>query len=226
MTEQSSTPARRVVVAEDESLIRLDIVETLRDNGFDVVGEAGDGEEAVRLVEELRPDLVVNMPGGKKVVVDAKAPLQAFLDAYDSTQDVDRDRHLAEHARLLRDHVRKLSARSYWAQFPDAPDFVILFLPAYVGMRFLAHRLGRQARASAMMPLDRLLGGGFGMLKGLVSATLVFLLANLATDMTYGPMAERPAWMTRSRTFPLLNASGHAIVDMVDSYRHAAPAKR
>jgi DNA recombination protein RmuC len=77
----------------------------------------------------LRPDLVVNMPGGKKVVVDAKAPLQAFLDAYDATGDVDRDRHLAEHARLLRDHVRKLSARSYWAQFPEAPDFVILFLP-------------------------------------------------------------------------------------------------
>ncbi len=51
--------ARRVVVAEDESLIRLDIVETLRDNGFDVVGEAGDGEAAVALATELRPDLVV-----------------------------------------------------------------------------------------------------------------------------------------------------------------------
>lgn len=50
---------RRVVVAEDESLIRLDIVETLRDNGFDVVGEAGDGEAAVALATELRPDLVV-----------------------------------------------------------------------------------------------------------------------------------------------------------------------
>jgi AmiR/NasT family two-component response regulator len=53
------TRARRVVVAEDESLIRLDIVETLRDNGFDVVGEAGDGETAVALATELRPDLVV-----------------------------------------------------------------------------------------------------------------------------------------------------------------------
>jgi AmiR/NasT family two-component response regulator len=61
VNEQSnaSKAPRRVVVAEDESLIRLDIVETLRDNGFEVVGEAGDGETAVKLVEELRPDLVV-----------------------------------------------------------------------------------------------------------------------------------------------------------------------
>jgi DNA recombination protein RmuC len=77
----------------------------------------------------MRPDLIVNMPGGKKVVVDAKAPLQAFLDAYDATEEGDRERHMAEHARLLRDHVRKLSARSYWSQFSEAPDFVLLFLP-------------------------------------------------------------------------------------------------
>ena len=77
----------------------------------------------------MRPDLIVNMPGGKKVVVDAKAPLQAFLDAYDATDEGDRDRHMAEHARLLRDHIRKLSARSYWSQFSEAPDFVLLFLP-------------------------------------------------------------------------------------------------
>jgi AmiR/NasT family two-component response regulator len=61
VTEQEATPAapRRVVVAEDESLIRLDIVEILRDNGFEVVGEAGDGETAVQLATELRPDLVI-----------------------------------------------------------------------------------------------------------------------------------------------------------------------
>ncbi|KHK98362.1 transcriptional regulator [Microbacterium mangrovi] len=64
MTDQEQSPAaapapRRVVVAEDESLIRLDIVEILRDNGFDVVGEAGDGETAVQLATELRPDLVI-----------------------------------------------------------------------------------------------------------------------------------------------------------------------
>ena len=65
VTEQPSAPAsdpalaRRVVVAEDEALIRLDVVEMLREAGFDVIGEAGDGEQAVRLAEELRPDLVV-----------------------------------------------------------------------------------------------------------------------------------------------------------------------
>lgn len=61
MTDAPETPAapRRVVVAEDESLIRMDIVEILRDNGFDVVGEAGDGETAVQLATELKPDLVV-----------------------------------------------------------------------------------------------------------------------------------------------------------------------
>ena len=59
MAENVTAAPRRVVVAEDESLIRLDIVEILRDNGFDVVGEAGDGETAVQLATELRPDLVV-----------------------------------------------------------------------------------------------------------------------------------------------------------------------
>jgi DNA recombination protein RmuC len=77
----------------------------------------------------LRPDLIVNMPGGKQVVVDAKAPLQAFLDAYEAGDEASREHHMREHARLLRDHIRKLSARSYWSQFRDAPDFVLLFLP-------------------------------------------------------------------------------------------------
>ncbi len=70
---ESSAPAkRRVVVAEDESLIRIDIVETLTDNGFEVVGEAADGEKAVALVEELLPDLVV---------MDVKMPLLDGISA-------------------------------------------------------------------------------------------------------------------------------------------------
>ena len=69
-------------------------------------------------------------------------------------------------------------------------------------------------------PFDRMLGAGFGLLKGLLGATLFFLLANLATDMVYGPQADRPQWMTKSHTYALLNASGRSIVDFVQARRH------
>jgi DNA recombination protein RmuC len=77
----------------------------------------------------LRPDLVVNLPGGKHVVVDAKAPLQGVLDAYEARDEQERERHLTDHARLLRKHVRQLADKSYWAGLETAPDFVVLFLP-------------------------------------------------------------------------------------------------
>jgi DNA recombination protein RmuC len=77
----------------------------------------------------LRPDLIVKLPGGKHVVVDAKVPLAAYLDAC-GCEDVDRRRaFLQDHARQLRDHVGKLSAKGYWRQFDTSPDFVIMFLP-------------------------------------------------------------------------------------------------
>lgn len=71
-TAPSSSTAKRVIVAEDESLIRIDVVETLRDNGFEVIAEAADGEKAVALAEELKPDLVV---------MDVKMPLMDGISA-------------------------------------------------------------------------------------------------------------------------------------------------
>jgi len=102
--------------------------------------------------------------------------------------------------------------------------FAILFVPSFVLVKVLARQIGGRTRRHAMLgPFDRVLGGGFGALKGLLGVTLFFLLANLATDMVYGPQADRPEWMTRSRTYPLLNASGRAIVDWVETRRlHAA----
>jgi membrane protein required for colicin V production len=101
--------------------------------------------------------------------------------------------------------------------------FAILFVPSFLIVKLLARSLGGRTRRSPMLgPVDRVLGGGFGALKGLLGVTLFFLLANLATDMTYGPQADRPEWMTRSRTYPLLNASGRAIVDWVEARRLTA----
>jgi DNA recombination protein RmuC len=77
----------------------------------------------------LRPDLVVRIPGGKHVVVDAKAPLAAYLDAFDTADDAERERHLADHARQVREHVTKLSSKGYWRQFEPSPDLVVMFLP-------------------------------------------------------------------------------------------------
>jgi membrane protein required for colicin V production len=103
--------------------------------------------------------------------------------------------------------------------------FAILFIPSFLLVKLAARQIGGRTRRHMLLgPFDRALGGGFGALKGLLGATLFFLLANLATDMVYGPDADRPEWMTKSRTYPLLNASGRAIVDWVEARRHRVPA--
>ena len=97
--------------------------------------------------------------------------------------------------------------------------FALLFVPTFILVKLLARSIGGKARRSILGPIDRALGAGFGVVKGLLAATLFFLFANLATDLIYGPEADRPDWMTSSRTFPLLNASGRAIVDWVETRR-------
>ncbi len=86
----------------------------------------------------VRPDLVVNLAGGKHVVVDAKVPLDAFLDATGADDDATRDAHLLRHARQLRQHVDLLAGKAYWRALPSTPEFVVLFVP---GESFLSAAL-------------------------------------------------------------------------------------
>jgi DNA recombination protein RmuC len=92
----------------------------------DFVEQASGRDDDDRIV---RPDLLVRLPGGRKVVVDAKTPIQALLDAFQTDDETVRARRLADFARNVRDHVATLKTKAYWQQFESAPDFVVMFLP-------------------------------------------------------------------------------------------------
>jgi DNA recombination protein RmuC len=77
----------------------------------------------------FRPDLIVRLPGAKQIVVDAKAPLAAYLESIDAPDDQTRAARLADHARQVREHMTKLASKAYWNQFGATPEFVVMFLP-------------------------------------------------------------------------------------------------
>lgn len=92
-----------------------------------------DGEGA-----RLRPDVVVRVPGGQSLVIDAKVSLNDYQDAFGAVDECDRITHLAAHAAAIRAHVNTLGAKAYWSQFDDAPDYVVMFIP---GEHFLTAAL-------------------------------------------------------------------------------------
>ena len=86
----------------------------------------------------LRPDVIVNLPGGRKLVIDAKCSLNAFLDASDEVDDDRRAAHLRAHVVSIRNHAQQLGSKNYWAQFGDAADYVVMYIP---GEHFLTAAL-------------------------------------------------------------------------------------
>src|SRR3982751_3051958 len=86
----------------------------------------------------LRPDVVVRVPGGQSLVIDAKVSLNEYQDAYGAVDEAVRDTHLTAHASAIRAHVNRLGAKAYWSQFDDAPDYVVMFIP---GEHFLTAAL-------------------------------------------------------------------------------------
>jgi len=86
----------------------------------------------------LRPDVVVRVPGGQSLVIDAKVSLNSYQDAFGAVDEGERAVHLAAHAAAIRNHVNTLGAKAYWSQFPDTPDYVVMFIP---GEHFLSAAL-------------------------------------------------------------------------------------
>lgn len=91
-------------------------------------------EQENRTLEEgkLRPDLVIKLPGGRNIIVDAKASISAYLEAIESTDEATQRVHLAHHARQVRNHITTLGKKSYWEQFEPTPEFAVMFLPGEV----------------------------------------------------------------------------------------------
>ena len=115
----------------------------------------------------MRPDMVVYLPGNRQIVVDAKAPLSAYLEALEAETEEDREVLIAAHSKQIQSHMHKLAKKTYWKQFAPTPEFVVLFIP------------GENFFSAALVKNPQLIEEGVN--KGIILATPTTLISLLKT---------------------------------------------
>jgi DNA recombination protein RmuC len=167
----------------------------------------------------LRPDMIIHLPGQKQLVVDAKTPLAAYLDAVEAPDEETRLRRLQDHARQVREQIKKLSEKSYFEQFETSPDFVVLFIPGEVYF-------------SAALQIDPELIA-FGIERKVILSsptTMISILRGVAFDIQQEKLAENAEKIStlgkelyeRIVTWSKhLSSLGHNLDDTIRSYNNA-----
>ena len=123
LTNSLKSPTARGSWGENQlrNVIQLAGMESYCDYTEQFTGGEGESDQ--------RPDVVVHLPNGAMIAIDSKAPLSAYLRMQDATDVPTKEIELKNHAKLMRDHMKKLSDKKYWNQFPQSPDFVVMFIP-------------------------------------------------------------------------------------------------
>ena len=103
-------------------------------------------QQSIGEASHLRPDAIGRLPKGGTIIVDAKTPIEAYLNAVETSDEEERERKLADDARQVRDHVNNLAAKDYWKALPTTPDFVVMFIPGEALLRGSARASPRTLR--------------------------------------------------------------------------------
>lgn len=178
-------------------------------------------EQVSRTTEDgrIRPDLIVRLPGNRTVIVDAKVPLLAYMQAFETTADEEKKDFLVQHAKAVREHLKMLSSKAYWSQFREAPDFVVLYMQI-------------ESSFGAALEIDRNLieDGIRNQIIFATPTTIITLLRTVAYSWRQEKVAEnsKKIWEAGVELFNRINILveylgniGESLKGVVDSYNKA-----